>query len=233
MNDVVDHIRRELGENADPIRAEHSLGYFKSEHTKNDIFLGVKVPIQRSIVKKYFDKLEPREVLELLRSEVHEERLTALLIWVSQYKKADIHTKNDIYNLYLKNTKWIDNWDLVDSSASYIVGAWVFDKDRSILEELSKSKNVWERRIALLATFYFIQFGDFDWSIKLAEQLIDDEHHYIHKASGWMMREIGKRDYDVLINFLDQHATRMPRTMLRYAIEKLSEDKRKHYLLLK
>ena len=233
MSEVIDKIRQDLLNQADPARAILSSRYFKSETLLGDEFLGVTVPKQRVITRQYSNKISPYEVLDLLHSKIHEERLTALMIWVLQFKKGDKDIKKSIYDLYLKNTSWINNWDLVDVSSRDIVGGYIFDKDHTILDKLSVSKSVWDRRIAIIATSYFIQFGDFDWTLKLAEQYLNDSHHYIHKASGWMLREIGKRDELLLCDFLDKNAAKMPRVMLRYAIERLPETVRKAYLLKK
>lgn len=230
MVDVIHTIRQELRDQADPAKADFLPHFFKLEPGDKDEFLGVTVPKQRAIVGRYYIKLSPGDVPELLHSTVHEERLTALLIWVKQYQRGDAATKAEIYNLYLKNTRWINNWDLVDSSASYIVGDYVFDKDKKIIDKLSRSKNIWERRIAILAAGEFIRHGEFGWTLKLAEQNLSDTHHYIHKATGWMLREVGKRDRSLLIAFLDAFAPRMPRTALRYAIEHFPPSQRALYL---
>ncbi len=230
MNSVVHQIQQALRDQADPAKAEFLPTFFKLEPGETDEFLGVTVPRQRVIVKEFYKQLTPAGVEELLHSGVHEERLTALMIWVLQYQKGDEPTRVDIYKRYLKNTKWINNWDLVDASCRDIVGAHLFNKDQSILDTLSNSKNIWERRIAMVSTFYFIRQGEFAWTLKLAEHYLGDTHHYIHKATGWMLREVGKRDRQVLTDFLDQHAARMPRTALRYAIEHFPPAQRALYL---
>lgn len=227
---LVQQIRQELRDNADPIKADFFPRFFKIEPGDTDEFLGVTVPKQRLIVKTYFKQISPVEVLELLHSTVHEERLTALMIWVLQFQKGDKDCQKQIYDLYLKNTKWINNWDLVDTSCRDIVGAYIYDKDQSILDTLSKSKNIWERRIAIIATFYFIRKGEFGWTLTLAERYMNDDHHYIHKATGWMLREVGKRDREVLVDFLSTNAAKMPRTALRYAIEHFDPATRSVYL---
>jgi len=233
MIDTVNQIQNELRLVADQKRAEASNWYFKPEPGVVDIFLGVTVPNQRLIAKKYFKNISYTDVQKLLHSDIHEERLTALIIWVLQYKKADEKNKSAIFDLYINNTKWINNWDLVDTSARDIVGEHLFNKDRILLTELSRSSDIWERRIAIIATSYFIQYNDFDWTLKLAEHYLSDTHHYIHKAAGWMLREVGKRDEKVLKEFLDAHAPHMPRTMLRYAIEKFDKPTRQKYLAIK
>ena len=174
MNDVIHTIRQELRDQADPVKADFLPHFFKLEPGDTDEFLGVAVPKQRAIVGRYYKALKPGDAAELLHSLVHEERLTALLIWVKQYQRGNTATKADIYDLYLKNTQWINNWDLVDSSASYIVGDYIFDKDQTIIDQLSRSKNIWERRIAILAAGEFIKHGEFGWTLKLAEQNLTD-----------------------------------------------------------
>ncbi len=226
-------IQQRLRDYSDPIRAQFSPNYFKLEPGDTDQFLGVTVPNQRKIVKEFYQKISPREVEQLLHSTVHEERLTALLLWVLQYQKGDSKTKADIYSRYIKNTKWVNSWDLVDSTASYIVGPELFGGDDSMIDTLSRSTNMWERRIAIIATSYFIRNGEFAWTLKLAEQYLSDTHHYIQKATGWMLREVGKKDEAVLAAFLDDFAPQMPRTMLRYAIEKFDASTRAVYLAKK
>lgn len=207
--------------------------FFKTaqgEYGEGDHFIGVTVPEIRVLVKKYQD-LSLTETEKLLHSTIHEERLGALLILVSQYKRADSKKQKIIFDLYLKNYQYINNWDLVDSSAHHIVGAYLFDKPKDILYKLAKSKNLWQRRIAMIATFYDIYQGRSEETIKIAKILLYDQHDLIHKAVGWMLREMGKRvDEKILLKFLDQYSSVMPRTMLRYAIERLAEPKRQYYL---
>jgi 3-methyladenine DNA glycosylase AlkD len=225
-------LKNKLENSADPKQAEILQKFFKTgkgEYGEGDIFLGVKVPIQRKIAKE-FKSLKIKDIRTLLNSKIHEERLVALFILIGQYVKGDEKVKKQIYNFYLNNTKNINNWDLVDLSAPNIVGNFLLDKPRKILYKLVKSKNLWERRIAVLATFAFIRNNDFKDIIKIAETLLKDEHDLIQKGVGWMLREVGKRDLKALEKFLDKHNKKMPRTMLRYAIEKLSERKRNIYL---
>lgn len=224
-----------LEEIADPEIAEHSVRFFKSgegEYGEGDQFLGIRVPNQRKIAKKYRD-LSFNEISELLQSPFHEVRLTAVLILVYKYQKAktfEDHKK--IYQFYINNLDGVNNWDLVDSSAKYIAGNFLYEygKDRSILYKLSNSESLWERRVAIMTTFYFVDQGDFDVTLELAEKYLDASEDLIHKASGWMLREIGKQDEKILRNFLNKHSQNMPRTMLRYAIEKLDEPIRQMYL---
>ncbi|MDB6072374.1 MAG: alkylation repair protein, partial [Verrucomicrobiaceae bacterium] len=178
------------------------------------------------------DGLSEMDVLALLHSEWHEERLLALLALVRRFEKAkkDAVIQERIFALYLANTRWINNWDLVDTSASQIVGGWLLNRDRSVLAKLVVSPSLWERRIAVLATFTFIRAGQFEDTTMLVRQLLTDKHDLMHKACGWMLREMGKRDEGVLTTFLDSHSSLMPRTMLRYAIEKLTTEQRTRYL---
>ncbi|NOZ53377.1 MAG: DNA alkylation repair protein [Gammaproteobacteria bacterium] len=212
--------------------AEHSQRFFKTgkgEYGYGDKFLGIRVPTLRKTAKLY-SELSVVETKKLLKSEYHEVRLFSLLILVDQYSRASEDKKEIIYNLYLKHTKYINNWDLVDSSAHYIVGAWLAEKNRSILYELVNSKRLWERRIAMISTFYFIKKGEFNDTLKLSKTLINDPEDLIHKAVGWMLREIGNRDQKIEEKYLEQHYKQMPRTMLRYSIEKFSKKRRQEYL---
>jgi len=225
-------IRNKLQKLANPKIAEHSARFFKTgtgEYGEGDRFLGIRVPQQRKIAKKYRN-LPLNEVRNLLQSDYHEERLTALLILVYRFPKADPDLQKKIYDFYLSNTDRVNNWDLVDSSAPKIMGPWLMNRPRDILFELATSKNLWERRIAIMATFHFIKQNDFEDTLKIADLLLDDPHGLIHKATGWMLREIGKRDEPLLESFLNPRYRNMPRTMLRYVIEKLPKNKRKAYL---
>jgi 3-methyladenine DNA glycosylase AlkD len=225
-------LKEELNSLANPKQAKILQKFFKTgkgEYGEGDIFLGIKVPEQRKLVAKYYNSVSFNELQELLDSKIHECRLTALLILVKNYEKIP-ENRAEIFSLYLKNTKNINNWDLVDLSAPNIVGNFLKDKDKSILFKLAESNNLWERRIAILSTFYFIKNNRFDESFAIAQFLLNDKHDLIHKAVGWMLREIGKRDVNILKQFLAKHHKVMPRTMLRYAIEKLPEKERKAYL---
>lgn len=187
------------------------------------------MPDQRTIAKKYFD-LSLFDAQKLLSSKIHEHRLTALFILIAKYNKTDEKEKKKIFEFYLKNIKNINNWDLVDLSAPNIVGDYLLKKNRSILRELTHSENLWEKRIAILATFAFIRNNDFKDTFKISKVLLLEKHDLIHKAVGWMLREIGKRDLKTEEEFLKKHYKKMPRTMLRYAIERFPEEKRKRYL---
>lgn len=221
-----------LEELADPVRAEHSKKFFKTgpgEYGEGDVFLGLKVPDTRKVAQRFRD-LPLADVRRLLRSPIHEYRLTALFILVRQFETADERGRKRIYDLYLKNTRYVNNWDLVDGSAHQIVGGYLVDKDRGILLELAQSASLWERRIAIIATYHFIKRDDFASTVTIAEHLVADKEDLIHKAVGWMLREVGNRDRAVEERFLAKHYQHMPRTMLRYAIERFPERRRQAYL---
>ena len=207
-------------------------GFFKTgpgQYGEGDIFLGIRVPAVRRLAREY--KVLPfKEVLFLLKSPYHEIRLFALISLVNAFATADESAKNKIYEFYLANTRYINNWDLVDLSAPNIVGRYLFTKSRKPLYKLAKSQNLWERRIAVLSTFYFIKNNQFDDSLQTVEILLKDKEDLIHKAAGWMLREIGKRDLETAELFLRKHCRTMPRTMLRYAIERFSPGQRKRFL---
>jgi len=226
--EIIDH----LHSLADPEIAEHSQRFFKTakgEYGYGDKFLGIRVPVVRQAVKKF--KTTPLNIAEkLLKSQYHEIRLFALLLLVLRFSKSDVDKQDEIYHLYLSNTRHVNNWDLVDSSAHYIVGAYLENKDRAVLYDLSKSNSLWERRIAIMSTFYFIKKNQFDDALRISAQLLGDHEDLIHKAVGWMLREIGKRDLAIEVAFLKAHYQKMPRTMLRYAIEKFSKEERQNYL---
>ncbi len=226
--EIVDH----LFNLADLEIAEHSQRFFKTaegEYGFGDKFLGIRVPVIRQTVKKF--KTTPLTVAEkLLKSEYHEVRLFALLLLVFRFSKSSIDEQDVIYHLYLKNTQFINNWDLVDSSAHHIVGAYLQNKERSVLYDLLKSNSLWERRIAIMSTFYFIKKNQFSDTLHISELLLSDQEDLIHKAVGWMLREVGKRDLALEVAFLKTNYQKMPRTMLRYAIEKFSKEERQKYL---
>ncbi len=217
---------------ADEERAGHALRYFKATpggYGHGDRFLGIRVPLIRAAVRKYADA-SVDTAARLLPSEYHEIRLFALLLLVSRFARGDAAEQDAIYRLYLGHTRCINNWDLIDSSAPYIVGGYLRDKDRSVLHELAGSKSLWERRIAVMATFWFIRDGNYDDALCIAARLLDDSEDLIHKAVGWMLREIGKRDHAIEVAFLKTHHRIMPRTTLRYAIERFSPRERQKYL---
>lgn len=223
-------LKEELKFRASPEKAKLLQRYFKTgpgEYAEGDVFLGITVPESRKIAKKYAS-LKLADVITLLHSEIHEERLIALLIMVGKFQAGEEQSR--VYDLYLKNARYINNWDLVDLSAHKIVGAYLSNKPKTILYKLAKSKNVWERRIAVISTFNFIGHNRFSESLKIARMLLGDQHDLIHKAVGWMLREVGKRDLKTEEGFLKEYCREMPRTMLRYAIERFPEGKRKLYL---
>ncbi|CAL7959237.1 DNA alkylation repair enzyme [Gammaproteobacteria bacterium] len=221
-------IRKCLQDSACPIKAMSLQRFFK-DRGKGDKFLGITVPEQRQLAKTHRE-LSDNDLKILLASPLHEERLTALLILVLQYEKADALRQKQIYNFYFANVTGINNWDLVDLSAPYIVGLYLLDKDKKFLHKLITAKNLWKRRIAIVTTWQFIRNNDFKETLALAEKTLLDKEDLIHKATGWMLREVGKRDFATLDNFLRKHYQNMPRTMLRYAIEKYPEKLRLAYL---
>ena len=232
---MLDQIKNDLAQLSNPEQGKKLSRFFKTgkgQYGEGDLFLGIPVPEQRKVAKKYID-LSLNDIQKLLNSNTHEHRLTALLILIFKYKKAENSAKEQIFNFYLKNTKNINNWDLVDLSAPKIIGDYLVIKDRFILYELAKSNSLWERRIAILSTFKFIANNDFKDALNILELLLHDKHDLIHKAAGWALREIGKRNQEVEERFLTKYCTQMPRTMLRYAVEKFDEKKRKFYLTKK
>lgn len=220
---------RALASRSDAASAQRFFKTAPGEYGAGDQFIGIRVPVLRKLAKE-FHSLRLRELAELLHSHIHEERLLALIILVNSYERADEAGRAEIYAFYLDHLNRVNNWDLVDSSAPYIVGPQLAERSRTILFRLARAKNLWHRRVAMLAAFHFIRQNDFADALRLAELLRDDEHDLMHKAVGWMLREIGKRDVAVLKKFLQQHAARMPRTMLRYAIEKFSLRERREWL---
>ena len=217
---------------AEPVIAEHSQRFFKTgkgEYGESDKFLGIRVPVLRQQVRKY-KHITLKDILSLLKSPFHEERLFALLLLVENFTKGATVERTAIYKLYIKNTNYINNWDLVDSSAHYIVGAYLEDKDKKPIYKLAASDSLWERRIAIMSTFHLIKKNEFDDALSVSKILKNDEEDLIHKAVGWMLREIGKRNLAVEKAFLKEHYQYMPRTMLRYAIEKFPEKERNRYL---
>lgn len=228
-------VASELRKIATPAKAKASAWFFKTgpgQYGEGDMFLGVTVPEQRKIAKIYKD-LPLAGIESLITSPWHEERLVGLFILVGQYSRASTQNQKLFYDFYISHTKWINNWDLVDSSAEFIVGPWLADKPEKlkVLEKLADSEMLWEKRIAMIATFHYIKAGQADAALLIAGLLLNDKHDLIQKAVGWMLREVGKRvDRELLIQFLDLHAATMPRTALRYAIEHLPPTQRIHYL---
>lgn len=217
---------------ADPAVAAVSVRFFKTgpgEYGEGDVFIGIKSPTLKAVAKE-FKGLPLAEVERLLHSQVHEDRTLALVILVGQFAKGDEAARKQIYDLYLANTRHINNWDLVDVSAPQIVGGYLEERSRKPLERLARSASLWERRTSIVATHWFIRHGDFSDTLKIARRLLVDKEDLIHKAVGWMLREVGKRNVAALESFLDEHCRTMPRTALRYAIERLPEVKRRAYM---
>jgi len=216
------------------IDKEKTARFFKTgigHYAEADEFIGVPVPVLRKFAKTCMH-VSLGELQELLKSKINEERLLALIILVYRYDKASGELKEEIYQFYLSNLQYVNNWNLVDTSAHLIMGAHLTNnKDKNVLLNLAQSEIIWERRIAIVATWYFIRKNELNWTFKIAEMLLNDKHDLIHKAVGWMLREAGKKDQNQLILFLNQYTPLMPRTMLRYAIEKLSEQQKKYYLM--
>ena len=230
---MLDLLKYELLKLKDLKRAKLLSGYFKTkkgEYAEGDIFLGLTVPISRKIAKKY-KTLKLKDIRVLLKDKIHEYRLVGLFILVDKFQRGDDVTKKKIAEFYLKNKNGINNWDLVDLSAPRILGEYYFDKNKSIFYKLARSKNIWDKRIAVLSTFTFIKNNNFVDSLKIAEILINDKHDLIHKAVGWMLREVGKKDLKTEEGFLKKYYKKMPRTMLRYAIEKFPQTKRNFYMV--
>jgi 3-methyladenine DNA glycosylase AlkD len=225
-------IRARLRRRADAARVAPLQRFFKTgpgDYAEGDVFIGVTVPDLRAICRECRDAGIP-VMLDLLASPVHEERLLALLLLVEAFKRGTDPMKREIYRLYLANTQFINNWDLVDSSAAQIAGAWLSTRSRAPLRRLARSSSLWERRIAIIATLFFIRQDDLDETFRIADLLLTDDHDLIHKAVGWMLREAGKRHPAAERDYLKTRYRRMPRTMLRYAIERFPEAERRRYL---
>src|SRR5437879_7552933 len=229
---IVAELEKELSSLEDSHTASFLKRFFKTgpgEYGEGDLFRGIRVPVLRKLAKEY-QSLTLAETEVLLRSSYHEDRLLALLILVRACLRGDDAVKEKAFDLYLKNTQFINNWDLVDSSAAQIVGAFLWDKNRDVLYRLARSSDLWDRRIAIIATFHFIRSVEFTETLKIAEILLAAREDLIHKAVGWMLREVGNRNMNIEEGFLRNHHKRMPRVMLRYAIEKFPEPKRQQYL---
>lgn len=232
MPDATAEISLELRKFAEPERARVHQSFFKTgrgEYGEGDVFLGIRVPHIRKLVRK-FRGLSLAYTEKLLHSRWHEERLFALLMLVDSFGRSSDEPGKNIYDLYMDSTRWINNWDLVDLSAPHIPGGWLYSRDRRPLYEFAGSYDLWKKRIAVISTQYFIRKNDFKDTLSISEKLLKDDHDLIHKAVGWMLREVGKRDLETEENFLRKHYMNMPRTMLRYSIEKFPEEKRQKYL---
>ncbi len=230
---MLKEVDKRIEEKAVPEKIPIYQNFFKTgkgQYGEGDVFVGLTVPSCREIAKEFVD-MDFGKVRKLLDDKVHEKRLIGLLILVEKYKKCKSEEeRKEIYEFYMDNLDGVNNWDLVDLSADKIVGNWLIDKDKKVLYDLARSKNLWERRVAILSSFWFIKNNEFLDSLKISKILLYDEHDLIHKAVGWMLREIGRRDGKVLRNFLKKHYKNMPRTMLRYAIERFPEEERQSYL---
>ena len=229
---MLENIRSALHRFANEADAKILQRFFKTgpgEYGEGDLFIGVRVPATRRVAKKH-RTLSLADTLTLLKSDIHEERLLALIILIHKFQKGSPDEQALVYERYLDHTKHINSWDLVDISAAHIVGAYLQSRSRKPLHALARSESLWERRIAIISTLHFIKNNDFDETLKIAEILLSDTHDLIHKAVGWMLREVGKRNIDKESDFLLKHYRNMPRTMLRYAIEKFPEEIRQHYL---
>ncbi len=227
-----ENIKKELKQLGNKEYAARLRKYFKAgkgEYGEGDRFLGIQVPALRKMAKKY-KEISIGEASELIKSKFHEERLFSLLVLVALFKRANDKDKKKIYTVYLRSTKFINNWDLVDASAGHIVGAYLLARDKEPIYVLARSKNIWERRISIISTSYFIGYNRFVDTLNIAEMLLGDDEDLIHKAVGWMLREIGKSDFELEERFLGKYYKNMPRTMLRYAIEKFPKERRKSYL---
>ena len=231
----VDDIKQALEILSIPEKAEFFPRFFKTgkgEYAEGDLFIGVKVPDQRSVAKEFYSKISLEELGELLSSKIHEHRLTALLILVHQFEKTKEKIKQkEIIDFYLKHIKHINNWDLVDTSCYKILGRYCFEnQDSKLLDKLSESENMWEKRMAIVATMHHIKKGQFELTKNFALKNLKHPHDLMHKANGWLLREMGKMNEKELLDFLNLHYKEMPRTCLRYAIEKFDEELRQDYL---
>ncbi len=232
MKLAVKKIENELHESGDKRIADHLQRFFKTgkgEYGYGDIFIGIRVPVLRKIAKKYQD-ISIEEILTLLKSAYHEQRVLAIIMLTNAFEKGDDKTKKRIFTGYLENTEYINNWDIVDISASHIAGAFLFDKEKKTLYDFATSEDMWERRISVIATHYFIKRNEFGDTLMISEILLNDKCDLIHKAVGWMLREVGKRNINAEEDFLKRHYRNMPRVMLRYAIERFEKEKREKYL---
>jgi len=226
---MLNEIKKELQSKSSPEKAKIYQRFFKTgkgEYGEGDVFIGLTVPEQRTLAKKYID-LELKDVGILLNNKIHEYRLTGFLILVYKFEKGN---QEKIYNFYLENIKNANNWDLIDCIADKIIGKYLIDKDKKTLYEFANSDNLWKKRIAIISTFEFIKKNKFEDTLKISEILLNDKHDLIHKSVGWMLREIGKRDLKIEEDFLKKYYKKMPRTMLRYAVERFDEKKKEFYL---
>jgi len=233
MSTTIEHLKQTLKSHACPQAASQLRRFFKTgkgEYSEHEQFLGIKVPTLRQFAKRY-QHLSLTELGTVISSPLHEERFLALLILINQYKTSNHKkTQKTLYQFYINNKQFVNNWDLVDLSAPAIIGVHLYNKNRSLLKKLAQQNNLWDRRIAIVATWHFIRHDDFDDTLELAHLLLTDEEDLIHKAVGWMLREVGKRNQDLLEQFITRHYDALPRTTLRYAIERFPENQRKKML---
>lgn len=231
---MIKQIEKDFRKYSDPTKAKHSSRFFKTgkgEYGEGDIFLGLTNPEIKGIVKKYYEEISFKDLLYLIQSKYHDYRMFGLQCLVSKYQKSKTaKERKEIYDIYIDNTKYINNWDLVDVTCYKVVGEYLKDKDRKILYTFAKSKDLWKQRISIISTYSFIRTNDFKDTLAISKILLNHEHDLIHKAVGWMLREVGKRNQDIEEEFLKKYYMNMPRTMLRYAIERFEEDKRQKYL---
>lgn len=216
--------------------AKHLAGFFKTgkgQYGEGDMFFGINVPETRHIAQKYYKEADLKDIDELIKNPYHEARLCGFIILVCKFENGSNQEQKNIFEFYIRNLKCANNWDLVDLSASKISGAFLYGKDQKILYKLSRSSNLWEQRASIVSTYYFLKRGDFKTLLDLAEFFLTHEHDLIHKASGWMLREAGKADINILLSFLGKFSAKMPRTMLRYSIERLPKDKKIYYMTRK
>ena len=227
-------LQQELQNLADKKKAKHLSQFFKTgkgQYAEGDVFLGINVPTIKSIVKKYYQDLRLEDIVSMLHSPLHDYRFAALQTMVMQYEKGDDKKQAELVELYLNNLSGINNWDLVDCSAHKILGTWAYKKnDTSAINMLSSSKILWQERIAVVASWFYIKKGQYDLTLNLAIKFINHEHDLMHKAVGWMLREVGKQDKKILLTFLDEYGAKLPRTTLRYAIERFSKEEREFYM---
>lgn len=234
MSDAVAEIIAGLKAFSKPEKAAHMAVFFKTgkgQYAEGDVFWGITAPELRSIVKKYYQFATLEDIARLLASPVHEQRSAGLQCLVSKFAKAKTEERRRLVDFYLAHTSAVNNWDLVDTTAPYLLGVWCCEiSDFSQIYRLAQSKNLWEERIAMVSNWYLIRNRIFEPALELAAQFLTHRHDLMHKACGWMLREIGKRDEQVLTGFLDKHSQQMPRTMLRYSLERLSPEQKKHYM---
>ncbi|MCL2888347.1 MAG: DNA alkylation repair protein [Elusimicrobia bacterium] len=236
MTGIKEKIEKDLvaaGSKKDAVFLQRFFKTGKGQYGEGDIFIGVRAPQNRAIAKKYFKEISLEDAEKLLHSPIHEHRVCALSMLRLKFENSDVKEQEKIVKLYLKNTKHINNWDLVDMSACYILGPWFYGKNLDTIYKLAGSKFLWEERIAVLTSFHFLRQKDFKLTLELCKKFLTHKHDLMHKATGWMLREAGKRDVKPLLSFLDAHAAKMPRTMLRYSVEKLPSAVRKKYMSAK